>query len=189
MVKNNETISEDEETEEKIKVYTLRWWILFFLALLTISSRIRMNAFGIINNVYKVYFNTYYSVVDWLTLIQILGNISANIIFAKLTFSGIINHRKLCLMMIGCVLFNFLFDDIFCLSSAFYFDFHRSILERVWTKSIHGSDSISCSKLVSTKPSRFGNKFKSSEFCHWKLVGIFCIDTNSGTTPISSHNQ
>ena len=63
-----------------------------------------MNSFGLINNVYKAYFNISYYAIDWFTLIQIPGVVAATIIFAYFNNKSLMGFRNLFIIMESCAI-------------------------------------------------------------------------------------
>ena len=94
-----ETSDNDENGAEfDIQTYGLRWWIAFVLALLLIMIRLIANSIGVVNNVYKAYFQVTIYAVDWFTMVQIPGFMVGGIVMAKLTYHSIVDLRRLCLV-------------------------------------------------------------------------------------------
>ena len=97
----NHRLEENEKDPEiKTQVYSLRWWIAAFFCIQIAVIRIIMNSFGIVNNIYKAYFNISYYAIDWFTLIQAIGIIVSSIFLAVLSFNKITKFRKLFVMMV-----------------------------------------------------------------------------------------
>ena len=94
----------EEETENDSKtttqVYPLRWWIAVFFGVQIAVIRMIMSSFGIVNNIYKAYFNISYYAIDWFTLIQEVGKMVSSILLAILSFNEITKFRKLFVMMV-----------------------------------------------------------------------------------------
>ena len=61
-----------------------------------------MNSFGVINNVYKVYFKISYYAIDWFAQIQIIGVLTAAVTLIFLILSEMVGLRKLFITMISC---------------------------------------------------------------------------------------
>ena len=106
---NNQQENEGNEIKENYsktttEVYPLRWWIGAFFGLQLVLIRMIMNSFGIVNNIYKAYFNISYYAIDWFTLIQIVGTIASSILLALLTFNAITKFRKLFIIMVSLTL-------------------------------------------------------------------------------------
>ena len=102
-------LQDENEAEQNTKtLYTkthpIRWWIAACMIIEILLIRMLTNSFGVINNVYKAYFNVSYYVIDWFTLIQTPGRIGATIILALLSFNSIIGFRKLFIVMTACTL-------------------------------------------------------------------------------------
>ena len=98
-IAKEETSDNDENGSEfDIQTYGLRWWIAFVLALLLIMIRLIANSIGVVNNVYKAYFNVSIYAVDWFTMVQIPGFMVGCIVMAKLTYHSIVDLRRLCLV-------------------------------------------------------------------------------------------
>ena len=94
-----EEIENDSDTATQ--VYPLRWWIAAFFGVQTMVIRMIMNSFGVVNNIYKAYFDISYYAIDWFTLIQAVGVIISSILLALLSFNEITKFRKLFVMMVS----------------------------------------------------------------------------------------
>ena len=105
---------------DSTKQYLIRWVIALFLSLLFIAIRMLMNAYGVINNVYRAYFNLSYYIIDWFTLAQVPGIMISSLILAKLSFSGVTGFRRLCIILAlcaiaacGCMMTSFIVRSLF----------------------------------------------------------------------------
>ena len=97
----NQKLEETEKDSEiETQVYSLRWWIAAFFIIQIAVLRMIMNSFGIVNNIYKAYFNISYYAIDWFTLIQEIGIIVTSIFLALLSFNKISKFRKLFVMLV-----------------------------------------------------------------------------------------
>ena len=97
----NHRLEENENGSEiETQVYPLRWWIAAFFSIQVVVIRMIMNSFGIVNNIYKAYFDISYYAIDWFSLIQEVGMIVSCIFLALLCFSRITKFRKLFVMMV-----------------------------------------------------------------------------------------
>ena len=90
----------ENDSEIETQVYPLRWWIAAFFSIQIVVIRMIMNSFGIINNIYKAYFDISFYAIDWLSLIQEVGIIVSSIFLALLSFNKITKFRKLFVMMV-----------------------------------------------------------------------------------------
>ena len=96
-----------------IELYSLRWWIIFFLAVDYLITKLVRGSFGIVSNVYAAYFQISILTVDWFTLIQL----PTMFIFTSLMLLFPLNNtsnKKLSTIMAGCVIFT-----IVCLLAAY----------------------------------------------------------------------
>ena len=96
--------SSQELTETKL--YKRRWALVMMLAAQSIAVRILTTSIGVINNIYKAYFNLSYYVIDWFTLIQIPATVFSAFSLAVLIFNSIINSRKLFILISFCAMFS-----------------------------------------------------------------------------------
>ena len=97
----NHRLEEHENNcETETQVYSLRWWIVSFFGIQVAVIRMIMNSFGIVNNIYKAYFNISYYAIDWFSLIQEVGIIASSIFLVLLSFNKITKFRKLFVMMV-----------------------------------------------------------------------------------------
>ena len=60
-----------------------------------------MNSFGVVDSIYKAYFDISYYAIDWFTLIQEVGKMVSSILLAFLSFNEITKFRKLFVMMVS----------------------------------------------------------------------------------------
>ena len=97
---NHRLEEHEKDPEIETQVYPLRWWIAAFFSIQIVAIRMIMNSFGIINNLYKAYFDISYYAIDWLSLIQEVGIIVSSIFLALLSFNKITKFRKLFVMMV-----------------------------------------------------------------------------------------
>ena len=110
MKEETAVLTNDNENEKNnankldTKVYLIRWWVIAIMTVQVLVIKMLTNSFGVINNVYKAYFDVSYYVIDWFTLIQTPGRIGATIILALLSFNSIIGFRKLFIVMTACTL-------------------------------------------------------------------------------------
>ena len=89
-------------TSGDIELYSLRWWILSFLAIDHLITRLVRGSFGIVSNVYAAYFQISILTVDWFTLIQL----PTMFIFTSLMLLFPLDNtssKKLSMLMAGCV--------------------------------------------------------------------------------------
>jgi len=71
-----------------------------------------MNSFGVINNIFKAYFNISYYVIDWFMLIQYPGMIFATIVLILLTLNERLGFQKLFIVMITCSASSYAFSIV-----------------------------------------------------------------------------
>ena len=102
MVEGDDPNCVKDHSNLEIKVYSRRWWILTCFAGQVLAIRMMMNSIGVVNNVYKAYFNISYYVIDWFTLIQTPGRIISAIVLATLIFYSKIRFRLLLVTMSTC---------------------------------------------------------------------------------------
>ena len=102
----------DNHGENETQLYKLRWWIAAFSACQIIVMKFLISLFGIMNNVFKTYYDTSYYVVDWFSLIQLPAGFVATIILANLLFNSIIGFRKLLLILSFSILLGCIFSII-----------------------------------------------------------------------------
>ena len=108
-VSNSKKVQDEAEMEAETfspvetQLYMLRWWIASFYMLEIIVVRFVTSSFGVVNNVYKAYFNISYFVVDWFFLVQIAAGFVATIILVYLTFNSILGFRKLLIFLTVCI--------------------------------------------------------------------------------------
>ena len=96
-----------------IELYSLRWWIISFLAVDYSITKLVRGSFGIVSNVYAEYFQISFSTVDWFTLIQL----PTTFIFTSLMLLFPLDktsNKKLSTIMAGCVTFT-----IVCLLASY----------------------------------------------------------------------
>ena len=96
-----------------LELYSLRWWIVFFLAIDYSITKLVRGSFGIVTNVYAAYFQISILTVDWFTLIQL----PTMFIFTSLMLLFPLDktsNKKLSMLMAGCVIFT-----IVCLLAAY----------------------------------------------------------------------
>ena len=87
-----------------IELYSLRWWVVFFLAVDFSITKLVRGSFGIVSNVYAAYFQISILTVDWFTLIQL----PTMFIFTSLMLLFPLentSNKKLSTIMAGCVIF------------------------------------------------------------------------------------
>ena len=87
------------------KLYKRRWAMAAMLAAQSIVGRILMTSIGVINDIYKTYFDLSSYVVDWFTLIQIPAIVLSAFLLAILTFNSITDSRKLFILFCSSALF------------------------------------------------------------------------------------
>ena len=100
-------------TSSDVELYSLRWWIISFLALDYFITKLVRGSFGIVNNVYAAYFQISILTVDWFTLIQL----PTMFIFTSLMLLFPLDktsNKKLSILMAGCVIFT-----VVCLLAAY----------------------------------------------------------------------
>ena len=93
----------------EIQLYKLRWWIIAFYVVQVVVIRFVTCSFGVVNNIYKAYYNLSFFVIDWFTLIQMPAGFVATVVLAYLTFSSFVRFRKLLIifattMLLACML-------------------------------------------------------------------------------------
>ena len=126
------------DSVEEHKLYSIRWYILSFLAISAVISRIVGGMVGIVNDVYVAYFQTTYVSVDWITLIQLPGIVLASLLVAMSTSR--VSIRQLTIAMAACIVFTtsfflalYIFPKIYPMIfvTKFIFGFAYVILEAV----------------------------------------------------------
>ena len=109
-IKKENAIENGNNTETE--VYSLRWWIGLFYVGQIILLRMLTNSFGVVNNVYKAYFDISSCAIDWFTGMQYPGLFSATILLIFLILSEQIAFRKLFLIMITCTTVAYAFSIV-----------------------------------------------------------------------------
>ena len=99
----------EKAVEKETALYSLRWWILALLTIQIILTRMIMNSIGVVNNVYKIYFDISYYAIDWFALIQTMSMMFASIILALLDYNSMADFRRfvfilICCSMISCIM-------------------------------------------------------------------------------------
>ena len=112
LLDNSPESTTEVESETETQVYKFRWWIAAFFASQIAAIKFLTSPFGIINNIFKAYYNISYYVVDWFSLIQLPAAFVAVIILANLLFNSIIGFRKLLLILTFSILLGSLFSVI-----------------------------------------------------------------------------
>ena len=100
----------ENETGMETKLYGLRWWIGLFYAAQIILLRMLMNSFGVVNNVYKAYFNISFYAIDWFNGVQYFGKCSSTILLILLIVSEKLGFRKLFILMASCTISSYVFS-------------------------------------------------------------------------------
>ena len=100
-------------TSSDVELYSLRWWIAFFLAVDYLTTRLVRGSFGIVSDVYSAYFQISILTVDWFTLIQLPTMFIFTSLMLLLPLEKTSN-KKLSILMAGCVLFT-----IVCLLASY----------------------------------------------------------------------
>ena len=95
------------DSTEEYKLYSIRWCIIFFIAIAAVISRIVAGMVGIVNDVYVAYFQTTYVSIDWITLIQLPGIVLASLLVAMSTSR--VSIRQLTIAMAACIVFTISF--------------------------------------------------------------------------------
>ena len=107
----------------EIRVYKKRWLILTLFTGQVIVISMLTNCIGIIDDVYKAYFDISMNTIDWFTLIQSPAMILSAIVLTVLSFNSALDSQKLLTMVSICAVISCLFS---ILSSA-YPPFYRLI--------------------------------------------------------------
>ena len=94
-----------ENVNPEIQLYAIRWWIVILIAIDSVVLRIVKNSFGLVNNVFKNYFEVGYLAVDWFTLIQIPGIFLSSLVLTPIIFYKLLSLRKLSIAMGGSLAF------------------------------------------------------------------------------------
>ena len=104
----------------EIETYARRWFILGCFTGQILAIRMLMNSTGVVNNVYKAYFNIPYFVIDWFTLIQTPGRIISTIVLAILIFNSKMKFRLLfvivsssAVLLCVCFMISFAFPQFY----------------------------------------------------------------------------
>ena len=109
---NEEHSSTENETRTETEVYSLRWWIGLFYAGQIVLLRMLTNSFGVVNNVYKAYFDISYFAIDWFLAMQYPGLCSATVILIFLILSEQMAFRKLFIIMTTCTTCSYAFSMV-----------------------------------------------------------------------------
>ena len=100
-------------TSSDVELYSLRWWIISFLAVDYFITKLVRGSFGIVSNVYAAYFQISILTVDWFTLIQLPTMFSFTSLMLLFPLENTSN-KKLSMLMAGCVIFT-----VVCLLAAY----------------------------------------------------------------------
>ena len=124
--KQPENITENQHEENNsqkrnhrktdIKLYKRRWLILMVFTGQVILIRLLTNAIGIIDDIYKAYFNISSNTIDWFTLIQSPAMVISAVVLAVLIFNSVIGAKKLLILVSFCAVLSCSFSLI---SSAY----------------------------------------------------------------------
>ena len=111
-----------ENVQVQTKLYGVRWWIAFFIALVAVLTRMLQGMFGVINNIMVCYFNISYFAVDWFTLATIPAMFFFSLFMALMIYNKVKVLKKLavtmsvCLVVTGaCHLFAYVYPPLFLL--------------------------------------------------------------------------
>ena len=111
-----------ENVQVQTKLYGVRWWIAFFIALVAVLTRMLQGMFGVINNIIICYFNISYFAVDWFTLATIPAMFFFSLFMALMIYNKVKVLKKLavtmsvCLVVTGaCHLFAYVYPPLFLL--------------------------------------------------------------------------
>jgi len=122
----NEHQNLDDQSESpdqsliETKLYKKRWALIALLAFQAIAARMIMTSMGVINNIYKMYFDISYYVIDWFTFIQIPAMILGGLFMAVMTFYSVIDSRKLFILLSSCATFSYVCSLVSFASTNLY---------------------------------------------------------------------
>ena len=162
----------------EIETYARRWFILGCFTGQILAIRMLMNSTGVVNNVYKAYFNIPYFVIDWFTLIQTPGRIISTIVLAILIFNSKMKFRLLFVMVSSSAI---LLCVCFMISFAFP-QFYGLIFvgEAVIGFGFQAADPIISRFATNWFPedqNRLCDEFQAYGHVFWLFVSLFCSES------------
>ena len=106
---DNQDLSMHQEEQDCVehKGYKYRWYIALLMAPVIAIFDFLISSFGVVNNVYAIYFNLTYIQVDWFTLAQLFGTILTSVFLSCFIFKNCLRFRTQILLMTCCEVFTF----------------------------------------------------------------------------------